>query len=370
MADENAQPAVSTAVIKATGPSSSTLPSLPSKEEPSVTMGFSILLARRRSSCPPPSPNLAPHKWGPCLCDRGSGEGHSTISVESRTWPGINKPGGVGRVTRRTIVEEQRYGEMVPLAYYDVKYVLGGSEKKILETYIQCVGREGKTARPACPRDLFTVEASEPIPRSRQSCEPSPSLPAKAKAARNPNPSPPLGFSKLMNARVVSQRDGKSAKMKRPKPCESSDAPLPPPVRRETKQPRDRDGGRDGSGEAKSDPPLRLAKLPKVAGCVKSKPPEAKVHITDLSEQERVVPKEVIAPLPQTRMAMLSGLIREVFHKNNTDKLTILKLKEGINRLVPADSCPFKDPEIDSAFHFLENEENKLMVSDGQVYLI
>ena len=58
-------------------------------------------------------------------------------------------------------VEEQRYGEMVPLAYYDVKYVLGGSEKKILETYIQCVGREGKTARPACPRDLFTVEASE-----------------------------------------------------------------------------------------------------------------------------------------------------------------------------------------------------------------
>ena len=52
------------------------------------------------------------------------------------------------------------------------------------------------------------------------------------------------------------------------------------------------------------------------------------------------------------------------------DRLTILKLKEGINRLVPADSCPFKDPEIDSAFHFLENEENKLMVSDGQVYLI
>ena len=119
-------------------------------------------------------------------------------------------------------------------------------------------------------RSLQKQHTGQPIPRSRQSCEPSPSLPAKAKAARNPNPSPPLGFSKLMNARVVSQRDGKSAKMKRPKPCESSDAPLPPPVRRETKQPRDRDGGRDGSGEAKSDPPLRLAKLPKVAGCVKS----------------------------------------------------------------------------------------------------
>lgn len=45
-------------------------------------------------------------------------------------------------------------------------------------------------------------------------------------------------------------------------------------------------------------------------------------------------------------------------------------LKEEVNRLVPADAGPFKDEEMDSAFQFLENEENKLMVSEGQVYLI
>lgn len=47
------------------------------------------------------------------------------------------------------------------MAYYDVKYILGGSEKKVLETYIQCVGSDGKSARQACPRDLFTVTAPE-----------------------------------------------------------------------------------------------------------------------------------------------------------------------------------------------------------------
>lgn len=47
------------------------------------------------------------------------------------------------------------------MAYYDVKYILGGSEKKVLETYIQCVGGDGKSARQACPRDLFTVAPPE-----------------------------------------------------------------------------------------------------------------------------------------------------------------------------------------------------------------
>lgn len=47
-----------------------------------------------------------PISWGPCLCERKegeSGEYHATVSVESRTWPGINKPGGVGRITKRTL---------------------------------------------------------------------------------------------------------------------------------------------------------------------------------------------------------------------------------------------------------------------------
>lgn len=51
------------------------------------------------------SKGQASEKWGPCLCEAGSGACHSTVKVESRTWPGINKPGGVGRVTKRTMGE-------------------------------------------------------------------------------------------------------------------------------------------------------------------------------------------------------------------------------------------------------------------------
>ncbi len=43
------------------------------------------------------------------------------VHVESRTWPGINKPGGVGRVVSFD----------VPNCCVDVKYVLGGEEKGI-----------------------------------------------------------------------------------------------------------------------------------------------------------------------------------------------------------------------------------------------
>jgi len=50
------------------------------------------------------------------------------VNVQSRTWPGINKPGGVARVTK---VHEG--GNSIK---YDVSYVLGGREKQVDEAFV------------------------------------------------------------------------------------------------------------------------------------------------------------------------------------------------------------------------------------------
>lgn len=57
-------------------------------------------------------------------------------------------------------VEEEVYGETVENTYYDVKYLLGGSEKRVKETFISCTPNETE-ARQAAPRDIFTVEMPE-----------------------------------------------------------------------------------------------------------------------------------------------------------------------------------------------------------------
>ena len=48
------------------------------------------------------------------------------VQVQSRTWPGINKPGGAGRVVR---VNED--------GSVNVKYILGGTEKNVASKYVQ-----------------------------------------------------------------------------------------------------------------------------------------------------------------------------------------------------------------------------------------
>ncbi|KAL7690382.1 hypothetical protein Plhal304r1_c012g0046151 [Plasmopara halstedii] len=58
----------------------------------------------------------------------------TVVEVESRTWPGINKQGGAGRVThvyRETLKE----GEAEEI-FYDVRYVLGGFERHIEREYV------------------------------------------------------------------------------------------------------------------------------------------------------------------------------------------------------------------------------------------
>jgi hypothetical protein len=65
------------------------------------------------------------------------------VNVESRTWPGINKPGGVGRVTAVDVNDST----------VDVKYVLGGEEKDIeiefvkVHTFESADDGKGRTRR-------------------------------------------------------------------------------------------------------------------------------------------------------------------------------------------------------------------------------
>ena len=42
-----------------------------------------------------------PDAVAPCLCPIGSEGAHKTVTVESRCWPGSNKPGGVARIVKR-----------------------------------------------------------------------------------------------------------------------------------------------------------------------------------------------------------------------------------------------------------------------------
>jgi hypothetical protein len=50
------------------------------------------------------------------------------VRVQDRTWPGVNKPGGVARITKI-----HREGSVV---VYDVAYVLGGREKKVEAVFV------------------------------------------------------------------------------------------------------------------------------------------------------------------------------------------------------------------------------------------
>ena len=52
------------------------------------------------------------------------------VNVESRTWPGINKPGGVGKIVKI-------HSEGTTTVAVDVKYILGGTEKDVELQYVK-----------------------------------------------------------------------------------------------------------------------------------------------------------------------------------------------------------------------------------------
>ena len=86
------------------------------------------------------------------------------VKVQSRTWPGINRPGGVGRVLRSA------GGSM------DVKYLLGGSDKDVPLAFVSCVeiAHSEKRRRPAARVIVDSQEAPSPMraPKKRRRAKP------------------------------------------------------------------------------------------------------------------------------------------------------------------------------------------------------
>ena len=58
----------------------------------------------------------------------------TVVEVAKRTWSGINKLGGVAKITGSTVKCDKNGSELI---YYDVKYVLGGSERNVESKYIE-----------------------------------------------------------------------------------------------------------------------------------------------------------------------------------------------------------------------------------------
>ncbi|KAL7453846.1 hypothetical protein ACHAWC_005492 [Mediolabrus comicus] len=77
------------------------------------------------SSSSPPPPQAAAASSSTSMITKGS-----IVTVESRTWPGLNKPGGVARVTH------VHHNDDTNKITYDVAYVLGGKEKAVDAEYV------------------------------------------------------------------------------------------------------------------------------------------------------------------------------------------------------------------------------------------
>lgn len=50
--------------------------------------------------------------------------------------------------------------------------------------------------------------------------------------------------------------------------------------------------------------------------------------------------------------------------------MSLLAVKAGVNKLVPAGGSPYDDKELGLALKYLEDEENKVMLSEGTLYRI
>eukprot|EP00980_Cylindrotheca_fusiformis_P014403 scaffold3836_cov79-Cylindrotheca_fusiformis.AAC.2 len=57
------------------------------------------------------------------------------VHIQSRTWPGVNKPGGVARIVNVWKNDEENT-DFQHQCYYDVAYVLGGKESKVDHVFV------------------------------------------------------------------------------------------------------------------------------------------------------------------------------------------------------------------------------------------
>ena len=77
------------------------------------------------------------------------------VFVEPRTWPGMNKPGGIGRIIRVRLDAQT----------VDVKYVLGGSEKNVQLKYISKKDKDSRRKRESIKTDFYHNKYVERHPR-------------------------------------------------------------------------------------------------------------------------------------------------------------------------------------------------------------
>jgi SNF2 family DNA or RNA helicase len=116
------------------------------------------------------------------------------VEVTSRTWSGINKPGGVGRVWK---VNDD--------GTFDVKYALGGSEKKIDRQWIRAVVEEERR-RPVAPPPK--KKARKPAKKRDPSLAPKPKeeeLKPKKRLLVHGNEGEVLKIDKILSQRTMSQ---------------------------------------------------------------------------------------------------------------------------------------------------------------------
>ena len=77
------------------------------------------------------------------------------VFVKARTWPGINKPGGIGRIVRIRLDSQT----------VDVKYVMGGSEKNVQLKYINKKDQDSQQKRESIKTDFYHKKFMDRQPR-------------------------------------------------------------------------------------------------------------------------------------------------------------------------------------------------------------
>ena len=85
------------------------------------------------------------------------------VSVEARTWPGINKPGGAGKVVK---IHTEGPGIVVAV---DVRYILGGTEKEVELQYVQKHEELNRGGRSRSRREVMNLGPEESNEKPRRS---------------------------------------------------------------------------------------------------------------------------------------------------------------------------------------------------------
>ncbi|CBJ29806.1 hypothetical protein Esi_0162_0021 [Ectocarpus siliculosus] len=311
--------------------------------------------------------------FGPCMCPQGTDGAHKTVDVERRCWPGSNKPGGIGRITKKYTAEEEVCGEMVQMSYFDIKYLLGGSEKRVQETYISCTPLE-IAARQSAPRDRFTVEVPEPTTRRQK--------PARTPPPPAPTRTSPLASSADANTSLSSleakAKGSRSLKkvtpvVKRSKPTIAA-AAAAAAGGREGKGPRKRARTAEGGGrpwkKASSQSECKENQEVHREREVPARGEDPTRHaITDLSVVVEAT-KTPSAPLSAGRMDAFQLALGALFRQSTTDTISLAKVHADINAQVVQGTSPFNDNEVTLSLKYLEDVESKVMLDSGMLYRI